>query len=113
MTRNNNMGKIDEDFTGTTIPNYDKPTSKQGWEKALQELRDARIDLMGVDNFNKLEALIRKDERQRIIDEINTEIIGIEYEHLGMGRMNNDEKLGVDAVKTYLKHRLKTIKEQV
>jgi hypothetical protein len=29
MTRNNYMGKIDEDWSGTTIPNYDSPTKEK------------------------------------------------------------------------------------
>ena len=47
MSKNNYMGKIDEDYTGTTIPNYDSPKKCRNCKSAsfardYQELKKAK-----------------------------------------------------------------------
>lgn len=37
MTKNNYMGKIYEDYSGTTIPNYDSPKGSRSFEQYLME----------------------------------------------------------------------------
>ena len=55
------------------------------------------------DREKEMEDLLEKYRGEMI-----EKIMAVEYRNLGLGRLNKDEKLGVDGLKMYLKHKLKS-----
>jgi len=59
MSKNNYMGKIDEDYTGTTIPNYDSPKKCRNCKSAIGQ---------DYNNWEKFCDICQKDFCSKCID---------------------------------------------
>ncbi len=77
MSHKNYMGKIDEDFSGTTIPNYDSPKAKNMTRELITKIIE---NLEGYDEMIHDEAEANDHasdtaEIHEIIEKLKTELL--------------------------------------
>ena len=71
MSHNNYMGKIDEDFSGTTIPNYDYHPMKKLDDLIKEDLKD-KIDKL--EDFISTQSYLYGYDKQEMIDYVIKEL---------------------------------------